>query len=105
MRLVAVVGTAIIGLLAVSSEGMAQRKTITDCQKEWQATKAENLAKGVTERAYLDLCRVGGIFAVRAATFVALSQVRAAASALSSPPSAVMPAGVSTRPVNGILCE
>src|SRR5262249_3077062 len=105
MRIAAAAGTAMISLLAASSEGMAQQKAIKECQREWLASKAANLADGVTKQAYLDLCRVGGVFAVRAATFVASSQVRAAASTLSSPSPAAMPTALSTRPANGNLCE
>jgi hypothetical protein len=101
MRFAAVIGAAMIGLLAASSEGMAQHKMIADCQKEWQANKAANLARGVTERAYVDQCRAGGAAIARAATFVASHPAPIAASALSSSP----PAAVSERPANKILCE
>jgi len=100
MKFVPVIGTAMIALLAVSSEGMAQHKTTSDCQKEWQASKAANLVRGMTERAYLDQCRAGDTSAARAASFVSSSPARTAAS-VSSPP----PAAVSARPANGVLCE
>jgi hypothetical protein len=98
MRAVAVVGAAMIGLLAASSQGLAQSgtiqsKTIKECQREWQARTAAHLASGMTERVFMDQCRAGGISA------------RAAASALSSPIPAATPAALSTRPVNKILCE
>jgi hypothetical protein len=97
MRFAAVIGAAMIGLLAASSEGMAQHKMIADCQKEWQANKAANLARGVTERAYVDQCRAGGAAIARAASFIASHPAPTAASA--------PPAAVSERPANKILCE
>src|SRR5215468_8746696 len=69
MRFAAVAGAAMMTLLAASSEGMAQHKALKDCEREWLASKATNLTDGVTKQAYLDLCRVGGVLAVRAATF------------------------------------
>jgi hypothetical protein len=53
MRFAIVMGTAMIGVWAASSEGLAQHKTIADCQKEWQANRAANLARDVSERAYV----------------------------------------------------
>jgi len=87
-----------IGLLAASSQGLAQSrtiqsKTIKECQREWQTRMAAHLANGMTERMFMDQCRAGGISA------------RAAAPALSSPIPAFTPAALSTRPVNKILCE
>jgi len=82
-----------MGLLAASSQGLAQSRTIKDCQREWQARMAAHLANGMMERVFMDQCRAGGISA------------RAAASALSSPIPASTPAALSTRPVNKILCE
>ena len=40
----------LIGLCAVSGPVMAQQKTVKECRSEWQANKANNQAKGVTER-------------------------------------------------------
>ena len=34
-------------------------KTAKECRAEWQANKAENQAKGVTEKAYVEQCRGG----------------------------------------------
>ena len=45
------------GLLTVSSPVLAQQKTVKDCRAEWQANKAANQAKGITEKAYVDQCR------------------------------------------------
>src|SRR6516164_6084452 len=48
---------AAAGLLTVSSPVLAQQKTVKDCRAEWQANKAANQAKGITEKAYVDQCR------------------------------------------------
>ena len=49
--------TLAAGLLAVSTPAMGQQKTVKDCRAEWQANKAANQAKGITEKAYVDQCR------------------------------------------------
>jgi hypothetical protein len=41
----------------------AQEKTATQCRDEWRASKADNQAKGITEKAYVAQCRVGGVAA------------------------------------------
>lgn len=104
MRFAIVMAIAMIGLLAASSGGKAQPQSIKNCHKEWRADKAANLARGITERAYLDQCRAGGTSAAHA-TFVASPDVRSAASAPSSPLPAATPAALSSRPANKILCE
>lgn len=35
-------------------------KTAKECRAEWQANKADNQAKGITEKAYVEQCRGGG---------------------------------------------
>jgi hypothetical protein len=49
---------ALLGLF-VSSPVFAQQKTAKACQQEWRANKAENQAKGITEKAYVADCRAG----------------------------------------------
>jgi hypothetical protein len=44
-------------LLAVSSPAAAQQKTAKDCLIEWGANKAENQAKGITAKAFVEQCR------------------------------------------------
>jgi hypothetical protein len=52
---------AILGFLAVScTAALAQNKTATQCRDEWRANKADNQAKGITEKAYVAQCRAGG---------------------------------------------
>jgi hypothetical protein len=51
----------VIGLVALSgTPASAQAKTATQCRDEWRANKADNQAKGVTEKAYVAQCRAGG---------------------------------------------
>jgi hypothetical protein len=51
--------SAIFALVAFSSESMAQQKTAKACAEEWRADKANNQAKGITEKAYVATCRGG----------------------------------------------
>ena len=53
----AIIGTA---LAAFPLPVLAQQKTVKACQDEWRANKAENQAKGITEKAYVAQCRAGG---------------------------------------------
>ena len=46
---------ALFGTAAV-----AQQKTAKQCTAEWRANKADNQAKGITEKAYVAQCRAGG---------------------------------------------
>jgi hypothetical protein len=54
------IGTALLGLTALPAPVLAQQKTVKACQQEWRANKAENQAKGITEKAYVAQCRAGG---------------------------------------------
>jgi hypothetical protein len=51
---------ALIGLAGLLSPVLAQQKTVKACQSEWRANKADNQAKGITEKAYVAQCRAGG---------------------------------------------
>jgi hypothetical protein len=55
-----VVCAALFGLAALPSPVFAQQKTVKACQDEWRANKADNQAKGITEKAYVAQCRTGG---------------------------------------------
>jgi len=59
MRKIAVVCSAFIGLAFLASPAFAQEKTVKECQTEWRANKADNQAKGITEKAYVAKCRGG----------------------------------------------
>jgi hypothetical protein len=59
VSLVAILCSALTGLVIASSPALAQQKTVKACQAEWQANKADNQAKGITEKAYVVQCRAG----------------------------------------------
>jgi len=59
MRLLISVCSAIFAFGAFSSESIAQQKTAKACTEEWRADKANNQAKGITEKAYVAACRTG----------------------------------------------
>lgn len=93
--------TVAAGLLAVSSPVLAQQKTAKECRAEWQANKAGNQAKGITEKAYIDQCR-----SVSAAPAAAPAPTKSAttpaptksAATPAAPPPAAKPAPVPARP-------
>ena len=58
-RLITIICAVLIGLSALSSQTLAQQKTVKACEDEWRANKAENQAKGITEKAYVAQCRAG----------------------------------------------
>jgi hypothetical protein len=60
MRFAAVICSALIGLVILSSQAVAQQKTAKACREEWQANKAANQANGITEKSYVEQCRAGG---------------------------------------------
>lgn len=45
--------------MTLSSHAIAQQKTVSACRAEWRANKADNQAKGITEKAYVAQCRAG----------------------------------------------
>jgi hypothetical protein len=59
---------AMLGLLALPSAALAQKKTLKACQEEWRANKADNQTKGITEKAYVTQCRAGDVSAQPAST-------------------------------------
>jgi hypothetical protein len=67
-QIVAMMGAALLGILALPSVALSQQKTVKACQDEWRANKDANQAAGVTEKAYVDKCRAGGAAAQPAAT-------------------------------------
>ena len=52
--------TALLGLSAFPLSVLAQQKAVKACQEEWRANKADNQAKGITEKTYVAQCRAGG---------------------------------------------
>jgi hypothetical protein len=59
-RFAAVIYSTLTGLMVLSSQAVAEQKTIKACQEEWRANKATNQANGITEKSYVDQCRAGG---------------------------------------------
>jgi len=57
MRKIAIICSAIIGASFLAVPAVAQQKTVKACQEEWRANKADNQAKGITEKAYVAQCR------------------------------------------------
>ncbi len=53
------VGAVLLALSAPVSPVLAQQKTVKACEDEWKANKADNQAKGITEKAYVAQCRAG----------------------------------------------
>jgi hypothetical protein len=68
---IAMMCSALVGVLALSGPALAQQKTVKACQEEWRANKDANQAAGVTEKAYVDKCRAGGAAEQPAATSAA----------------------------------
>lgn len=67
MRNIGIICTAIIGVSILCSPIVAQAKTAKECRAEWQANKAANQAKKITESAYVKECTAGGAAAQPAA--------------------------------------
>jgi hypothetical protein len=57
---IAICAWLVVGLAALPVPLLAQAKTVKACQEEWRANKADNQAKGITEKAYVTKCRAGG---------------------------------------------
>jgi hypothetical protein len=52
--------SAVIGASLLYSPIVAQAKTAKECREEWQANKAANQAKKITEKDYVKECTAGG---------------------------------------------
>jgi hypothetical protein len=72
MRKIAVICSAVVGVALLISPSFSQEKTAKACQAEWRANKADNQAKGITEKAYVAQCR-GGTSAAKPAPAPAAS--------------------------------
>jgi hypothetical protein len=60
---IAIICSALIALAALSSQTLAQQKTVKACADDWRANRAENQAKGITEKSYVTQCRAGSFTA------------------------------------------
>jgi hypothetical protein len=58
-QIAVVMCSAVLGFMTLSSQAIAQQKTVKACQEEWRANKAANQTNGVTEKAYVAQCRGG----------------------------------------------
>lgn len=67
MSKIAIICSAIIGVSILCSPIVAQAKTAKECRAEWQANKAANQAKKITESAYVKECVAGDAAAQPAA--------------------------------------
>ena len=56
MRTFATIFSAVIGASVLCSPIIAHAKTAKECRTEWQANKAENQAKKITEKDYVKQC-------------------------------------------------
>ena len=56
MRTFAFIGAGLIGASILYCPVVAQAKTAKECRAEWQAHKADNQAKKITEKAYVKEC-------------------------------------------------
>ena len=75
------------------------QKTVRACQAEWRANKADNQARGITEKAYVAQCRTGGTVAAPApAPAPPPVQTTAPAPAPSAPPPTANARPASTTP-------
>jgi hypothetical protein len=90
---VRIVCSAAIGMLALSAPVIAQQKTEKACQEEWQAHKATNQAKGITEKAYVEKCRGSTAMAPAAPAAKEKMSAPAASTASKSAPATGTPAG------------
>jgi hypothetical protein len=53
------ISLVLLGAVALPVPVAAQQKTVKACEDEWRANKADNQAKGITEKAYVAQCRSG----------------------------------------------
>ena len=67
MNKFAIILSAIIGASILYSPTVAHAKTAKECRAEWQANKAANQAKKITESAYVKECTAGAAAAQPAA--------------------------------------
>ena len=56
-RLYAVVFATAAAAFTGTTVAQAQQKTVTACENEWRANRAENQKNKITEKAYVEKCR------------------------------------------------
>ena len=85
MRSITVVCSAVVGVALLMSPAFAQQKTAKACQAEWRANKADNQAKGITEKDYVAKCRGGDSAAKPAPAAPAAAQKKTATTTAAAP--------------------
>ena len=98
MRNIAVICSVLVGALILSFPAVAQQKTVKACQEEWQANKAANQAKGITEKAYVTQCRAGGSAAQPTPAASTSSKPKTTTAPAPTPAPAAAPARSSVQP-------
>ena len=96
MRNVAVICSVIVGASILYSPIVAQAKTAKECRAEWQADKAANQAKKITESAYVKECTAGGATAQPAPAAAPTSKAKTTTAPMAAP--AAAPAKSSAQP-------
>ena len=61
MRAIVLICSAVLAVTTFAGSSFGQTKTAKECRTEWQANKADNQAKGITEKAYIAECRSGKV--------------------------------------------
>jgi hypothetical protein len=92
-RLVTIMCSALVGFIALSSQAIAQQKTIKACEEEWRANKADNEAKHILLKDFVAKCRAASTTAPPASAPAA-----AAPTAPPPAPAARAPAAPATKP-------
>src|SRR5947199_9171499 len=85
--------SAFLAVLGTSTAAVAQQKTVRECVAEWQAHKADNQAKGITETAYVAQCRAGTPSSSTTAAPNAPAPATATAPSTTSAPARTPPTG------------
>jgi hypothetical protein len=97
IRIATIVCSALIGLAALSSQALAQQKTIKACEDEWRANRAENQAKGITQAAHVGKCRGSAIAPIAPTTTRSAAPAATAPTATTpAPPPRQSPAAATT---------
>jgi hypothetical protein len=96
MRNVAAICSVIVGASILYFPIVAQAKTAKECRTEWQADKAANQAKKITESAYVKECTAGGATAQPAPAAAPTSKEKTTTAPMGAP--AAAPAKSSAQP-------
>lgn len=98
MHKIAIICSAIVGASILCAPVVAQAKTAKECREEWQANKAANQAKKITESAYVKECEAGGATAQPAPAPAAPKSTKTETKMAPAPAPAAAPAKSSAQP-------